>query len=94
MFVRPMAAHNPCYTDTVKRNLTLTLDEGLLRAARKVALDRETSVNRLVREYLVQLVEETDKRKAALADLEEIFRTSRFEAGPITWTRDELHERR
>ena len=93
---RPPAsvAHITCYTYPVKRNLTLTLDEDLLRAARKVALDRDTSVNRLVREYLAQLVEETDKQKAALEDLEEIFRTSRFELGPITWTRDDLHERR
>jgi hypothetical protein len=83
-----------CYTDPVKRNLTLTLEEELLRAARKVALDRDTSVNQLVREYLAQLVQETDQQRAALRDLREFFRTSRFEAGPITWTRDDLHERR
>ncbi len=85
--------HNPCYTDYVQRNLTLTLDEDLLRAARKVALDRDTSVNQLVRDYLAQLVRETDRQQAALASLDEIFRTSRFEIGSKTWTRDDLHER-
>ena len=85
--------HIPCYTYPVKRNLTLTVDEELLRAARKVALDRDTSVNNLVREYLAQLVEETDKRKAALAELDEIFRTGTVTLGQITWTRDDLHER-
>ena len=77
----------------MQKNLTLTLDEDLLRAARKVALDRDTSVNQLVRDYLAQLVRETDQQQAALAGLDEIFRTSRFELGPKTWTRDELHER-
>jgi hypothetical protein len=77
----------------VQKNLTLTLDENLLRAARKVALDRDTSVNQLVRDYLAQLVRETDQQQAALASLDEIFQTSRFEIGPKTWTRDDLHER-
>jgi predicted HicB family RNase H-like nuclease len=50
----------------VQKNLTLVLDEDLLRAARKAALDRNTSVNQLVRTYLEQLVRETDRRQADL----------------------------
>ncbi len=84
---------DPCYTDPVKRNLTLTLDEDLLKAARKAALDRNTSVNQLVREYLEGLVQQSDRRKAALAEIEEIFRTNRKRNSPITWTRDDLYER-
>ena len=83
-----------CYTDYVDRNLTLVVDEELLRAARKVALDRNTSVNQLVRDYLARLVRETDQRQAALARLEEVFRTNRIEVGPRTWKRDDLHDRR
>lgn len=62
----------PCYTYSVQRNLTLTVDDDLLRAARKVAIDRNTSVNHLVRDYLAQLVREADQRQAALADMEDI----------------------
>ena len=76
------------------KNLTLAIDKDTLRAARKIALDRNTSVNQLVRDFLAGLVEETDRRKAVLADLDEIFRTTRFDVGPRTWTRDDLHERR
>ena len=75
------------------KNLTLTIDEELLRSARKVALDRNTSVNQLVREFLEQLVNEKDDRKLAAERLKEMFRNSRVEVGPITWTRDDLHER-
>jgi hypothetical protein len=82
------------YTDYVAKNLTLTLDENLLRAARKVALDRNTSVNQLVREYLARLVRETDERQAALSRLEEFFRTNRIEVGRRTWKREDLHDRR
>jgi hypothetical protein len=83
----------PCYTDYVK-NLTLALDEDLLRAARKVALDKNTSVNQLVRDFLARLVNETDQQQAALARLDEFFRTNRIEVGRRTWTREDLHERR
>jgi hypothetical protein len=75
----------------VSKNLTLTIDEDLLRAARKVALDRNTSVNQMVREYLAETVRNSGKQRAA--KLEELFRTTRAVVGPITWTRDELHER-
>jgi Family of unknown function (DUF6364) len=86
--------HIPCYTYYVAKNLTLTLDEDLLRSARKVALDRNTSVNQLVREYLTRLTRETDERRAALARTERIFRTTRLDVGPQTWRREDLHERR
>jgi hypothetical protein len=77
----------------VQRNLTLTIDEDILRAARKLALDRNTSVNQLVREYLAKLAGDADGRKAAWARLEELFRTTPVDVGPITWTREDLHER-
>jgi hypothetical protein len=82
-----------CYTDYVSRNLTLTLDDDLLRAARKVAMDRNTSVNQLVRDYLADLVRETDRQQTALANLDRIFRQSRIRIGLRKWTRQELHER-
>ncbi len=88
-----LLAHNPCYTGPVQKNLTLTLDENLLRAARKVALDRNSSVNQLVREYLGRLVREQDQRANAMANLEEIFQTTRVRVGRRNWTREDLHER-
>jgi hypothetical protein len=77
----------------VQKNLTLTLDENLLRAARKVALDRNSSVNQLVREYLDRLVREQDQRANAMANLEEIFQTTHVRVGRRNWTREDLHER-
>jgi hypothetical protein len=73
--------------------LTLTIDEDILRAARKAALDRNTSVNRLVRDYLARLAAESDGKNAAWARLEELFRTTPVDVGPIAWTREDLHER-
>lgn len=85
--------HIVCYTEYVSKNLTLTIDEGLLRAARKVALDRNTSVNQMVREYLAETVQSSGRQRDAVAKFEELVRTTQGRVGGATWTRDELHER-
>ena len=85
-----------CYTETVetiKQNLTLVIDEDLLLAARKIALDRRTSVNQLVREYLAGLVEETGRRNLARARLNKALEGGLVEVGDRHWSRDELYER-
>jgi biotin-(acetyl-CoA carboxylase) ligase len=79
----------------VKQNLTLTLDSELLRSARKLALDRETSVNQLVREYLAQLVEQSEEpHKKAAAEFRKAARASTARIGDATWTRDEIYDRK
>ena len=75
------------------RNLTLTIDEELIRAARKVALDRNTSVNNLVRGFLETLVAESGEQRAAMFRIEEFFQDKPFAVGKKNWTRERLHER-
>jgi hypothetical protein len=79
--------------ENTKQNLTLVVEEYLLLAARKIALDQRTSVNQLVREYLVALVEEPNRRRLARARLKQAFETGRIEVGDRNWSRDDLHER-
>jgi hypothetical protein len=76
-----------------KQNLTLVVEEHLLLAARKIALDRRTSVNQLVREYLTTLVDESSRRRLARARLVQAFETGLVEVGDRTWSRDDLYER-
>ena len=76
-------------------NLTLAVDGDILREARKIAIDEDTSVSALIRGFLADLVE--SRRAKRRRPLEEMFRA--FDAhpvviGPITWTREDLHERR
>jgi hypothetical protein len=81
------------YAGYVPRNLTLSIDADLLQAARKVARERNTSVNQMVREYLAATVRGSGRQLAAVAKLDELFRTTRARVGAITWNRDDLHER-
>jgi hypothetical protein len=79
--------------EKTRQNVTLVVDEDLLLAARKVALDQRTSVNQLVREYLAALVEEPDRRRLARARLRDAFETGLVNIGDRTWSRDDLYDR-
>jgi hypothetical protein len=79
--------------EKAKQNLTLVVEEDLLLAARKIALDQRTSVNQLVREYLTALVEEPGRRRLAAARLSQAFETGLVEVGERNWSRDDLYER-
>ena len=79
--------------EKTRHNLTLVVEEELLLAARKVALDQRTSVNQLVREYLAGLVEEPSRRRLARARLRKAFETGLVEIGDRTWSREDLYDR-
>jgi hypothetical protein len=85
-----------CYAvpvEKARQNLTLVVEEDLLLAARKVALDHGTSVNQLVREYLAALVEEPNRRRFARARLKQAFEKGLVEIGERNWSRDDLYDR-
>jgi hypothetical protein len=74
-------------------NLTLTIDDDTLRAARIRALEQGTSVNALVREYLSSYAGMSGAREAIAAFLDRAERSSASSgASGRTWTRDELYD--
>jgi hypothetical protein len=75
-------------------NLTLSIDAELLKEARKAALEDDTTVNALVREYLQGLVEgKRRKDEAFLDEWRRLMDGNPVDTGAHSWTRDELHER-
>jgi plasmid stability protein len=75
-------------------NLTITLDDQLLKKARVKAAELETSVNAVVREYLEEWTERKAERKRAIEAFIEGAKQSQASSGGRKWTRDELHERK
>jgi predicted transcriptional regulator len=76
-----------------KRNLTVQLDEELVRKARVLAAQRSTSVSRLVAEELEVLVRDDERYEEAMREaLTELERGAHLGGGPYAG-RDELHER-
>lgn len=75
-------------------NLTVTVDEKVLRRARIRALEQGTSVNALVSEYLARFAGMGATEKA-LAEFLEIAERSHASSGPDgrTWRREDLYDR-
>lgn len=74
-------------------NLTLSIDDQLLKKARKVALKHGTSVDRMVRDYLQRVVSEQEGSEAPVSDLITYFERTSVPVSPMRSSREELHER-
>jgi hypothetical protein len=75
------------------KNITLAIDKDVLDRVRVVAAKRKTTVNGLVRAYLEQIAMTEDKKSRFQRRIRALRARTEFEVGPVTWTRDELHER-
>jgi len=71
-------------------NLTLSIDEKILKKAREAALAQGVTINQLVRDYLQQL-----SNQRSLEDSIELFRKTCRQGNSANrpYSRDELHER-
>ncbi len=74
-------------------NLTITVEDEVLKRARIRALEENTSVNAILREYLESYAGVATRRRDAIEDLLSLSRRSEAGRGTARWTRDELHER-
>lgn len=76
------------------KNITLSMPEELVRRAKVLAAQRDMSVSSLVARLLEQLVGD-------VRDYDEVWELERrmmsdgigLRVGPITWSRDQLHDR-
>ncbi|HVR95958.1 MAG TPA: hypothetical protein VMW27_05045 [Thermoanaerobaculia bacterium] len=75
-------------------NLTIAVEDELLRMARVRAVSEGTSVNAVLRERLAEYVGERDSQRQALEEILASSRKSRMRLGGRRATREELHERR
>lgn len=73
-------------------NLTLSVDEDLLQKAREAAVREQTSVNAVVREFLINYVNARSRRLEALDALDALAARKRSRSTKA-WSRDSLHER-
>ncbi len=75
-------------------NITMAIDEKLLKKARMVALEKGTTVSSMVRRFLETVVSRKNKSKEKLVkDLKELYTHSQVSIGPRIWKREDLYER-
>ncbi|MEQ1717423.1 MAG: DUF6364 family protein [Hyphomicrobium sp.] len=76
------------------KNITLAVDEDVLEKVRRVASDRNTTVNALVRDYLGRLALQQDRAANAREELIKLSQTSTWDPGSDRdWTREDIYDR-
>jgi hypothetical protein len=76
-------------------NITLAIDDKLLKSVRAFAKARGTTLNALVRSELSQLIEQDQRREEARRGLLELMEKSTARLGPdYKWNREEIYEER
>ena len=75
------------------KNVTLAIEDQVLREARRIAAERSTSLNAMIRDFLRDLTRRESRAAAARKRIVELCRASQAEVGDRGWSRDELHER-
>lgn len=74
-----------------KANLTVQLDQAVIRRAKVIAAKRGTSVSGLVARDLSELVDQDERYEDAMRRAREILARATARGGR-SWRRDELHE--
>jgi hypothetical protein len=77
-------------------NITLSLDDKLVKEVRKIAVERDTTLTGLVRAHLEELAAQqarSGRKRREREALERSFGQFQFHVGKRTWRREDLHDR-
>ena len=74
-------------------NITLSVDDEIINKVRKIAIDKNTTLTKMVREYLISIAErDSHKKTQTLEQLEKSFRELGRDMGKRSWKREDLYE--
>ena len=74
-------------------NVTLKIDDDLLKKARQIAAEKKISINAIIREKIEEFVSQDSRKETSLMGLESFYERCKAKVGIKNWTRDEIHER-
>jgi plasmid stability protein len=74
-------------------NLTIAIDEAVVRKARVRAINEGTSVSARVREFLADYAQGNDRRRSAGEAFIAAARRSKANSEGSSWSRDDAHDR-
>ena len=75
-------------------NITLSVDDKVVKKVRKIAVDKNTTMTAMVRDFLTSVAERDEANKQrSIRRLKQSFRKLSRDMGKRTWTREDLHAR-
>lgn len=77
----------------MKQNITLSLDKDLIKKGKVIASRKETSLSRLLSDFLRQIINEDERYELSKRKAINILNKGYHLGGKIPCSREELHER-
>ena len=75
-------------------NITLSVDAEIIKKVRKIALEKNTTLTAMVRDYLTSVaIRDAQEKNEAIKKLRKSFKTVSRDMGGRKWTREALYER-
>ena len=75
-------------------NITLRVDDEIIKKVRKIAIEKNTTLTAMVRDYLSSVaIRDTQEKNEAIKKLRKSFKTISRDMGRRKWTREALYER-
>ena len=75
-------------------NITLSVDDDIVKRVRKIAIDKNTTLTAMIREFLTSVAaRDAQVKKEAVSKLHQSFTTISRDMGQRKWSREDLHER-
>ena len=75
-------------------NITLNVDDKIIKKVRKIAIDKNTTLTAMVRDYLTSVAtRDTYEKNEAINKLRKSFNSISRDMGQRKWTREASHER-
>lgn len=75
-------------------SITLNIDEEIVKKVRKIAIDKDTTLTAMVRDYLTWVAKgDALEHQQIIAALDESFERLSRDMGPRNWSRDDLYTR-
>ncbi len=75
-------------------NITLSVDDEIISKVRKMAIDKNTTLTAMVRNYLTTVASQDGQQKRMAADtLRRSFQMLKRDMGRRTWTREAIYDR-
>ena len=80
-------------SSTTMANITLKVDDEIIKKVRKVAIDENSTMTAMIRSYLQSVADrEAPERERKIALLEKSFHRLERNMGKRTWSRDDLYD--
>ena len=75
-------------------NITLSVDDEIIKKVRKIAIEKNTTLTAMVRDYLASVaIRDAQEKNEAIKKLRKTFKTISRDMGRRKWARETLYER-